>query len=187
MTTSPGSVAIEATDLVKAYPGGVRALDGVTFAVGEGEVFALLGPNGAGKTTTVKILTTLCGPTSGVARVAGLDVVREPARVRKAIGVVSQQSGIDPTATGRENLVLQGRFFGLGGRELNRRIDQLLAVVGLTDAAKRMAAGPAGSISRWASSTVRASCASTSRRRVSTPRSASRCGTRSGASPPRNA
>ena len=148
MTTSPGSVAIEATDLVKAYPGGVRALDGVTFAVGEGEVFALLGPNGAGKTTTVRILTTLSQPTSGVARVAGFDVVREPARVRKAIGVVSQQSGVDPTATGRENLVLQGRFFGLGGRELNRRIDQLLAVVGLTDAAKRMAGTYSGGMTR---------------------------------------
>jgi ABC-2 type transport system ATP-binding protein len=148
MTTSPGSVAIEATDLVKAYPGGVRALDGVTFSVGEGEVFALLGPNGAGKTTTVKILTTLSRPTSGAARVAGVDVVREPTRVRKAIGVVSQQSGIDPTATGRENLVLQGRFFGLGGRDLNRRIDQLLAVVGLTDAAKRMAGTYSGGMTR---------------------------------------
>ena len=148
MTTSPGSVAIEATDLVKVYPGDVRALDGVTFAVGEGEVFALLGPNGAGKTTTVKILTTLSRPTSGGARVAGSDVVRDPGKVRNAIGVVSQQSGIDPTATGRENLVLQGRFFGLGGRALNRRIDELLAIVGLTDAAKRMAGTFSGGMSR---------------------------------------
>jgi ABC-2 type transport system ATP-binding protein len=148
MTTSPGSVAISATDLVKEYPGGVRALDGVTFEVGEGEVFALLGPNGAGKTTTVRILTTLTEPTSGVARVAGLDVIRDQARVRKAIGVVSQQSGVDPNATGRENLVLQGRFFGLAGRSLNRRIDELLGIVGLADAARRMAGTYSGGMSR---------------------------------------
>jgi ABC-2 type transport system ATP-binding protein len=148
MTSSPGSVAIEAVDLVKEYRGGVRALDGVTFAVGEGEVFALLGPNGAGKTTTVKILTTLSQPKSGTARVNGSDVVRESARVRKTIGVVSQQSGVDPTATGRENLVLQGRFFGLGGRVLNRRVDELLAAVGLTDAARRIAGTYSGGMSR---------------------------------------
>jgi len=111
-------------------------------------VFVLLGPKGAGKTTTVKILTTLSRPTSGTARVAGFDVGREPASVRKAIGVVSQQSGIDPTATGRENLVLQGRFFGLGGRPLNRRIDELLAIVGLADAARRMAGTYSGGMSR---------------------------------------
>ena len=148
MSTTQGSVAIEATDLVKDYPGGVRALDGVTFAVGEGEVFALLGPNGAGKTTTVRILTTLSQPTSGVARVGGFDVVREPSKVRKAIGVVSQHSGVDPTATGRENLVLQGRFFGLGGRALTRRVDELLQVVGLTDAAKQLANTYSGGMSR---------------------------------------
>jgi ABC-2 type transport system ATP-binding protein len=148
MSTRSGSVAIEATDLVKVYPGGVRALDGVTFEVGEGEVFALLGPNGAGKTTTVRILTTLSQPTSGVGRVAGLNVVRDQARVRKAIGVVSQHSGVDPNATGRENLVLQGRFFGLGGRALNRRVDELLAMVGLTDSAKRIAGTLSGGMSR---------------------------------------
>jgi ABC-2 type transport system ATP-binding protein len=148
MTTSPGSVAISVTDLVKKYPGGVRALDGVTFEVAEGEVFALLGPNGAGKTTTVRILTTLSRPNSGVARVAGVDVVHEPSKVRTAIGVVAQHSGVDPTATGRENLVLQGRFFGLGGRTLNQRIDELLAVVGLTDAARRIAGTYSGGMSR---------------------------------------
>jgi ABC-2 type transport system ATP-binding protein len=139
MSTSPGSVAIEATDLVKEYPGGIRALDGVSFTVGEGEVFALLGPNGAGKTTTVRILTTLSQPTSGVGRVIGFDVVRDQSKVRRAIGVVSQRSGVDPNATGRENLILQGRFFGLGGRNLNRRVDELLGIVGLTDAARRTA------------------------------------------------
>jgi ABC-2 type transport system ATP-binding protein len=148
MSTTQRRVAIEATDLVKEYPGGVRALDGVSFVVGEGEVFALLGPNGAGKTTTVRILTTLSQPTSGVARVGGFDVVREPSEVRRTIGVVSQHSGLDPTATGRENLVLQGRFFGIGGRALSRRVDELLQVVGLTDAAKRPANTYSGGMRR---------------------------------------
>ena len=86
------SAAIQTDDLVKEYPHDVRALDGVTFDVREGEVFALLGPNGAGKTTTVKILTTLSRPTAGSARVAGFDVVREPGRVRQAIGAVAQRA-----------------------------------------------------------------------------------------------
>jgi ABC-2 type transport system ATP-binding protein len=148
MTTNPGSVAIEAADLVKEYRGGVRALDGVSFEVGEGEVFALLGPNGAGKTTTVKILTTLSSPTAGVARVAGFDVTREPARVREQIGVVSQQSGVYRAATGRENLVLQGRLFGMSGRALRQRINQLLGIVGLTEAADRYTTTYSGGMTR---------------------------------------
>jgi ABC-2 type transport system ATP-binding protein len=148
MSRHPGSVAIEAIDLVKDYPGGVRALDGVSFEVGEGEVFALLGPNGAGKTTTVKILTTLSSPNAGVARVAGFDVAREPARVREQIGVVAQQSGVYPAATGRENLVLQGRLFGLSGRPLRERVEQLLAVVGLTEAADRYTTTYSGGMTR---------------------------------------
>jgi ABC-2 type transport system ATP-binding protein len=140
--------AIQTTDLVKEYPGDVRALDGVTFDVRAGEVFALLGPNGAGKTTTVKILTTLSRPTSGEARVAGFDVVREPGKVRQAIGVVAQRAGAAPTATGRENLVLQGTFFGMGGGELKARVDALLDMVGLTDAADRVSATYSGGMSR---------------------------------------
>ena len=148
MSRHPGSSAIEATDLVKEYPGGVRALDGVSFEVGEGEVFALLGPNGAGKTTTVRILTTLSRPNAGLARVAGFDVARAPGMVRRQIGVVSQQSGVFPAATGRENLVLQGRLFGLSGRVLADRIDQLLGVVGLTDAADRDVTTYSGGMTR---------------------------------------
>jgi ABC-2 type transport system ATP-binding protein len=90
---------IEARDLVKTYPGGVRALDGVNLAVDAGTIFGLLGPNGAGKSTAVKILTTLSRPDSGEARVAGCDVLRAPERVRRAIGVVSQRSGVDREAT----------------------------------------------------------------------------------------
>src|ERR1041385_5269596 len=97
---------IEATDLVKTYPPDVRALDGVSLAIAGGEVFGLLGPNGAGKSTTIKLLTTLARPDSGPARVAGYDVVRDAARVRRAIGVVAQRSGADPAASGRDNLIL---------------------------------------------------------------------------------
>src|SRR5438874_861098 len=110
--------AIEVHDLVKTYPKGVRALDGLSFAVPAGTVFALLGPNGAGKSTTVKILTTLAQADSGTAMVAGLDVRAKPARVRHLIGVVAQLSGADPVATGRENVMLSGRIQGLRGREL---------------------------------------------------------------------
>jgi ABC-2 type transport system ATP-binding protein len=140
--------AIQTRDLVKVYAGKVRALDGVTFDVKEGEVFALLGPNGAGKTTTVRILTTLSKPSAGTARVAGFDVSREAGKVRQQIGVVAQKASLDPTSTGRENLVLQGRFFGLGGRTLKQRVDELLAIVGLTEAPDRLASTYSGGMAR---------------------------------------
>ena len=108
--------AIEAEGLTKTYPKGVRALDGVSFAVERGTVFGLLGPNGAGKSTTVKILTTLTEPDEGRAVVAGHDVVRDPLRVRQSIGVVGQKHGIDPEATGIENLKLQGNLYGMPRR-----------------------------------------------------------------------
>jgi len=126
------AVAIEAHDLVKTYPKGVQALDGLSFAVPAGTVFALLGPNGAGK-----FLTTLAQADSGTARVAGLDVRAKPAKVRHLIGVVAQLSGADPVATGRENVLLSGRIQGLRGRELRRRTDELLGRFGLADAAGR--------------------------------------------------
>jgi ABC-2 type transport system ATP-binding protein len=99
MTTT--GAAIEARDLTKTYPKDVRALDGLGFAVETGTVFGLLGPNGAGKSTTVKILTTLTRPDSGQASVAGIDVLASPERVRRAIGLVAQRSGVDLEATGR--------------------------------------------------------------------------------------
>jgi ABC-2 type transport system ATP-binding protein len=131
------TLAIEARDLIKTYPREVRALDGLSFAVPAGTVFALLGPNGAGKSTTVKILTTLAQADSGTAVVAGLDVRAKPARVRHLIGVVAQSSGADPVATGRENVLLTGRIQGLRGRDLARRADELLGRFGLSDAAGR--------------------------------------------------
>jgi ABC-2 type transport system ATP-binding protein len=111
-------------------------------------VFGLLGPNGAGKSTTVKVLTTLSRPDSGEARVAGIDVLAEPVRVRQAIGVVSQRSGVDVQATGRENLVLQGQLHGLYGRELAQRVDSLLERFGLADAADRIAGTYSGGMQR---------------------------------------
>ena len=123
--------AVEARDLVKTYKGGVRALDGVSFRVEPGSVFGLLGPNGAGKSTTVKILTTLSRPDSGSAIVNGLDVLRQPDAVRRSIGCVGQQSAVDLTATGRENITLQARIYGLRGRELRIRDGKRKAVMAL--------------------------------------------------------
>jgi ABC-2 type transport system ATP-binding protein len=153
-TTAPArhqgsaALAIEVRDLVKTYPGGVRALDGLGFTVEAGTVFGLLGPNGAGKSTTVKILTTLARADSGAAFVAGLDVRARPEQVRRAIGVVGQRSGADPTATGRENLVLTGRIQGLRGRELSRRADELLDRFALADAADRVVRTYSGGMQR---------------------------------------
>ena len=140
--------AIEANSLVKIYPGDVRALDGLSFEVEAGSVFGLLGPNGAGKSTTVKILTTLSRPNEGTATVAGLDVLREPDKVRRAIGSVAQKSGVDIQATGRENLILQGRMYGMSGRQLDRRADELLARFGLADVGKRIARTYSGGMQR---------------------------------------
>ena len=142
------AAAIEARDLVKTYPGGVRALDGLSFAVDSGTIFGLLGPNGAGKSTTVKLLTMLSRPDSGEALVAGHDVLREPELVRRAIGVVSQRSGVDREATGRENLTLQGQIHGLRGDELRARVSELLERFGLAEAADRLARTYSGGMQR---------------------------------------
>src|SRR5918912_4407731 len=135
--------AITVDGLRKRY-GEVQALDGVSFSVRGGEVFGLLGPNGAGKTTTVKVLATLTKPDGGRAAVAGHDVVREPNAVRRSIGYVPQSSGVDREATGRENLMLQGRVQNMGGGELRHRVDELLELLGLADAGDRVVRGYSG-------------------------------------------
>ncbi len=140
--------AIEAQGLVKSYPKGVTALDGLSFAVQAGTVFGLLGPNGAGKSTTVKILTTLALPDTGRASVAGIDVVAHPDRVRRAIGVVAQGSGVDIRATGRENLRLQGQLYGMRGRALEARAQELLDDFGLAEHADRIAGNYSGGMQR---------------------------------------
>src|SRR5579884_484811 len=140
--------AIEAEGLVKSYPKGVTALDGLSFEVEAGTVFGLLGPNGAGKSTTVKILTTLTTPTAGRASVAGHDVVARPERVRAAIGVVGQKHGVDPEATGEENLRLQGDLYGIPPRELRRRTAELLERFGLEPVTKRLVRTYSGGMQR---------------------------------------
>jgi ABC-2 type transport system ATP-binding protein len=140
--------AIEACGLVKTYPGGVRGLDGLGFAVEAGTIFGLLGPNGAGKSTTVKILTTLSRPDEGEARVAGLDVVRDPNGVRKAIGVVGQKPGFDAEASGRENLELQAEIYGITGAARRARAQELLHQFGLADAGDRLAKTYSGGMQR---------------------------------------
>jgi ABC-2 type transport system ATP-binding protein len=134
------TAAVEACELRKSYrsrAGEVRALDGLSFSAEAGTIFALLGPNGAGKTTTVRILTTLSRPDAGRAVVAGIDVLKRPGRVRSAIGAVSQHSGALSLLTGYENLVLQGRIYGMPRRELRRRAAELLDQFGLAEAAGR--------------------------------------------------
>ena len=149
MRAEPGTrLAIEALDLVKTYPGGVRALDGVGLAVEQGTIFGLLGPNGAGKSTTVKILTTLSRADTGTARVLGVDVGRAPDRVRRLIGVVGQQGGVDLEATGRENMALQGRLYGMGGAALRARVDELLERFGLLEGADRIVKTWSGGMQR---------------------------------------
>jgi ABC-2 type transport system ATP-binding protein len=139
--------AIVACELRKRY-GQVQALDGVSFRVRSGEVFGLLGPNGAGKSTTVKVLATLTKPSSGRAEVAGHDVVREPDEVRRSIGYVPQSSGVDRDATGRENLLLQGRIQGMSGHKLEERVNELLDLLGIADAADRVVRGYSGGMKR---------------------------------------
>jgi ABC-2 type transport system ATP-binding protein len=139
--------AIEADALVKTY-GDVRALDGLSLAVPAGTIFGLLGPNGAGKSTTVRILSTLSRPDAGAARVAGHDVLADPAAVRRAIGCVGQRSGVDRDATGAENLRLQGQIHGLRGRSLAARVDALLEQFGLSDAGGRFVRTYSGGMQR---------------------------------------
>ena len=145
--------AIEARQLVKTYAArgekhGIRALNGLDISVPRGMIYGLLGPNGAGKSTTVKILTSLARPDSGEARVEGVDVLARPGQVRHMIGVVAQRSGADPTATGRENLILQGRLYGLRGASVRARADELLARFGLTEAAGRLVRTYSGGMQR---------------------------------------
>jgi daunorubicin resistance ABC transporter ATP-binding subunit len=129
--------AIEATDLVKTFKGGVRALEGVSLAVEEGTVFGLLGPNGAGKTTAVRILTTILHPDSGSARVLGHDVVHDSAAVRACIGLAGQYAAVDENLTGRENIRMVGQLTHLTRKVASERADELLERFELTDAANR--------------------------------------------------
>ena len=139
--------SIEAEALTKRFARFV-ADDHVSFAVPPGETYGLLGPNGAGKTTLVRMLTTLLPPTSGTARVRGHDVVREKTAVRTVIGTVSQAITTDENLTVRENLSVQGKMYGLWGRDLSRSIERRLSQVGLWDRRKQVTRELSGGMRR---------------------------------------
>src|SRR4051812_31121742 len=140
--------SIEVEGLVRVFKNGPRAVDGVDLRVEPGEIYGFLGPNGAGKSTTVLILTTLLPPTSGTARVAGHDIVREGPAVRAAIGAALQEAALDPLLTGREHMKLQTTLQGVPKNERAARGDQLIERVGLADAADRKVRGYSGGMKR---------------------------------------
>ena len=142
-----GEAAIVVDDLAKSY-GAVVALEGIGFEVAPGTVTGLLGPNGSGKTTTVAILATALRPDSGVARVCGHDVVRDPAGVRQMIGFAGQFAAVDANLTGRENLVLIGRLSRLGRQRARRHAVELAERFGLSDAADRLVRTYSGGMRR---------------------------------------
>src|SRR5437764_171398 len=140
--------AIAASTLRRTFKGGVEAVRDIDLSVSTGEIFGFLGPNGAGKTTTVRMLCTLLPPSAGTARVAGLDVVRDAAEVRRRIGVALQEIGLDPVQTGRELLELQCGLYGITGQRGRARAEELLELVGLTDAADRRTKTYSGGMKR---------------------------------------
>jgi ABC-2 type transport system ATP-binding protein len=144
---APGT-AIEVRGLERTFPGGIKAVDGIDLDVDEGEIYAFLGPNGAGKTTTVRMLVTLLRPTGGRAKVAGFDVVQEPQRVRRSIGVALQEAALDPLMTGQELMELQATLHGIGRRDARRRGRELLERVGLSEAANRRVGTYSGGMRR---------------------------------------
>ena len=139
---------IEVRDLTKVYGRDTRALDGITFSVGRGELFGFLGPNGAGKTTTIRILATLLRPTSGVARVAGFDVAAQANEVRRRLGLAMQAATLDAFSTGRETLELAGRLHRVPAGELRRRADELLELMGLATVANKLTGTYSGGMKR---------------------------------------
>src|SRR5437773_611821 len=136
--------AIEVSKLSKTYPGGVEAVKSISFDVAAGEVFGLLGPNGAGKSTTVGMLTTTIEPTAGEARLAGFDVATEPLAARRASAVVFQEAVVDRSLSGRRNLEIHARLWGVGSQLVKSRISEVMSSFGLVDLADRPVAGYSG-------------------------------------------
>jgi ABC-2 type transport system ATP-binding protein len=140
----PDLPAVEVQELRKTYPGGVEAVKGVDFAVAPGEVFGLLGPNGAGKSTTIGMLTTTVVPTEGTARVAGHDVRTDPIAARRASAVVFQEPVVDRSLTGRRNLEIHARLWGVDGATAKARIGEVTEAFGLAEPMDRPVAGYSG-------------------------------------------
>ena len=140
--------AIVAEGLSKTFNGSVKAVDGVSFSVKEGEIYGFLGPNGAGKTTTLSLLTAVLGPTAGRATVDGLDVFHNPHDLKQRIGLVFQEATADQDLTGRENLELAAALFGVHRRETPRRVEDLLERLALADAADRLVKTYSGGMRR---------------------------------------
>jgi ABC-2 type transport system ATP-binding protein len=148
MTHDSPDPAIAARALRRTFKGGIEAVRDIDLTVSSGEIFGFLGPNGAGKTTTVRMLCTLLPPTAGSATVAGLDVVKDAAAVRRRIGVALQEIGLDPVQTGRELLELQCGLYGITGQHARARAEELLELVGLTEAANRRTKTYSGGMKR---------------------------------------
>jgi ABC-2 type transport system ATP-binding protein len=150
-TSNPTDRMILTKDLRRTFTsrkGDIEAVRGVDLTVGAGEIFGFLGPNGAGKTTTLRMLATLLTPTSGEATVAGADLRKEPQHVRERIGYVPQGGSTDPTETGRGELVLQGRLYGMDKTTAQARAQDVLAALELEDAADRKIATYSGGMKR---------------------------------------
>jgi daunorubicin resistance ABC transporter ATP-binding subunit len=139
---------VTAHGVTKSYRDGTTALDRLTLTVPRGVVFGLLGPNGAGKTTLIRILATLLRPDSGVVRVAGLDVTKSPAQVRARVGLAGQYATVDDHLTGRENMMMIGRLYGLSRHEAARRTGQMLERIQLGAAADRQVRTYSGGMRR---------------------------------------
>lgn len=140
-------LAIELRHLTKEF-NGLKAVDDVSFGVEEGEVFGLLGPNGAGKTTAIKMLATLLNPTKGEAKVWGFDILRERDKVRKSIGIVFQEPALDNRLTGKENLDFHARLYGLDRTTRQKRMAEVLSLVGLEDKADVLVRNYSGGMQR---------------------------------------
>lgn len=138
---------LESQNLAKNY-GDFTAVKGITFDIKEGEIFSLLGPNGAGKTTTISMLSTLYTPTSGDATIGGHSITKDPMAVKRVIGVVPQDLALYEDLTAKENLVFWGQMYGLGGKSLNSRVDEVLEQIGLTDKAKNRVKTYSGGMKR---------------------------------------
>jgi ABC-2 type transport system ATP-binding protein len=143
-----GDEVIRTEALTKDYPGGIRAVDGLDLSVRSGEIFGLLGPNGAGKTTTAGMLTTRVVPTSGTARVAGIDVVAHPVAAKQVIGVVPQTNTLDRSLSVFENLYFHGRFFGMNARTARAEADRRLEQFRLADRATQPVAALSGGMAQ---------------------------------------